>query len=212
MKVTLFGATGKTGHYLIQEGLSRGLEIQVFAHSGSSFKRSDVSVVRGDFSDMSRLQEAIRGSTAVLSALGPTRLTHPGTLPITRATEAIIAAMKRENATRLIAASTGSAPDPGDGFALKIWLPALLIKLVMPAAFKDFIGLAGAVRASGLNWTLVRSVGVLNDRPASGQLNVGPCGRSPHTLKLSREDLARFMFDQIADPQHIQQAPGISCR
>jgi putative NADH-flavin reductase len=211
MKITLFGATGKTGPYLIEEGLRRGFEIQVFAHSGRSFERSDVSVVRGDFADMNRMQEAIRGSTAVLSALGPTRFSHPGNLPITHATEAIITAMKRERVSRLIAVSTGSAPDPGDGFALKIWLPAFLIKLAMPAAFKDIIGLASAVRASGLSWTLVRSVGVLNNRPASGQLNIGPCGRSKHSLKLSREDLARFMFDQIADHHYSEQAPGISC-
>jgi putative NADH-flavin reductase len=46
MKVTLFGATGKTGAYLIGEGLERGFDITVFARSGTLFENSQVRVVR----------------------------------------------------------------------------------------------------------------------------------------------------------------------
>lgn len=77
MKVTLFGATGKTGAYLIGEGLKRGFDITVFARSGTSFENSQVRVVRGELTDIGILREAIRGSDTVLSALGPTSLKHP---------------------------------------------------------------------------------------------------------------------------------------
>lgn len=211
MKVTLFGATGKTGPFLISEGLKRGFEITVVARAGSSFENGDVRVMKGALGDVGFLREAIRGSEAVLSALGPARMRHPKGLPITRAIESIIAAMTQEQVTRLIAVSTGTAVDPGDGRDLKIWLPALLIKYAMPSVYHDVIGLAQAVRRSTLAWTMVR-VALLDDQQASGELNVGLYGRVRHSLALSREDLARFMFDQIASQAHVRAAPGISSR
>ncbi|HKX44923.1 MAG TPA: NAD(P)H-binding protein [Burkholderiaceae bacterium] len=209
MKVTLLGATGKTGAYLIAEGLRRGFEMTVVARSSSSFDNPNVRVVRGELTDVSLLREAIRGSGAVLSALGPTSLPHPKDLPITRATEAVMSAMKQEQVTRLIAVSTGTAPDPADTFDLKIWLPALLIRLAMPSAYRDIIGLAKVIRASELDWTMVRAA-LLKNRPAAGRLNVGLYGRSKHALTVSREELAAFMFDQIAGREFVRRAPGIS--
>lgn len=210
-KVTLFGATGKTGPYLIREGLKRGFEITVFARASSSFENPDVRVVRGELTDTDRLQEAITGSDAVLSALGPAKMSHPKDLPIARATEAIISVMNQERITRLITISTGTAVDPGDGVDWKIWLPAALIKLAMPNVYRDIVGLAKIIRASDLDWTMVR-VGLLKNRPASEYLNVGLYGHSKHSLTLSRENLARFMFDQILSREYIAHAPGISSR
>ena len=53
-------------------------------------------------------------------------------------------------------------------------------------------------------------VALLKDWPASGRLNVGLYGRSPHSFTVTRGDLATFMFDQITDRRYVRQAPGIS--
>lgn len=211
MNVTLFGATGKTGRYLIAEGLKRGIKLTVFVRTTTPFDNPNVNVVRGDLNDVECLKRAIRSSDAVLSALGPTSLRHPNDLPITRAMESIIAAMKQENVGRLIAVSTGTAPDPGDGSDWKIWLPALLIKVAMGNTFKEIISLAKTIRLSGLNWTMVR-LALLNNYPACQRLNVGVYGFTKHSMAISREDVAIFMFDQIHEKQYIRQAPGISAR
>ena len=209
MNVTLFGATGKTGKYLIDEGLKRGINLTVFARTQSSFQNPNVNVVRGELTDLERLKEAIRSSGAVLSALGPTSPQHPKDLPITRAIGAIISAMREVRVERLISISTGTAVDPEDGFDLKIWLPALLIRLAMPSSYRDIIGLARTVRASDLEWTMVR-VGFLKSQPGSHRLNVGLYGHTKHSLSISREDVARFMFDQIENREFVRRAPGIS--
>lgn len=211
MKVTLFGATGKTGRYLIDEGIKRGMEVTVFARSGSPFEDPSVRLVRGGLTDVALLREAIRGSDAVLSALGPTSLRHPNDLPITKATQAIISAMKQENVMRLIAVSTGTAVDPEDGSDAKIRIPASLIRLLMPGSYRDIIGLASSIRASGLDWTMVR-VAFLNNRCASRRLNVGLYGQTKHSMTVAREDVAKFMFDQIEGREFIDKAPGISSR
>ncbi|WP_042859004.1 NAD(P)-dependent oxidoreductase [Dickeya sp. NCPPB 3274] len=211
MKITLFGATGKTGRYLIDEGLKRGMDMTVFARPGSPFDNANVRVVRGELTDRNRLREAISGSDAVLSALGPTSLKHPKNLPITTAMNAITSVMKQEGVKRLIAVSTGTAPDPEDRFDPKIRYPALLIRFVMPSSFQDIIRLANAIRTSELDWTMVR-VAFLKNSPASNRLHVGLYGRSTHTLTVSRQDVAIFMFDQLSSTEFVNKAPGISSR
>lgn len=42
MKATLFGATGKTGKHLIDEGLKRGMDLTVLVRSSSPFDNADV--------------------------------------------------------------------------------------------------------------------------------------------------------------------------
>lgn len=210
MKVVLFGATGKTGKNLIYRGLESDIEITVFARQQSTFEHAKVRVVRGNLTDIERVQDAVRGSDAVLSALGPTSLQHPKGAPIAEATKTIIAAMKQENVSRLIAISTGTAPDPGDRSDLKIVLPARLIRVLMPNAYQDIVNTAQVIRSSGLAWTLVR-VGFLNNEPTTEHLNVGLYGRTKHSPVVSRSDVANFMFSQILSNEYVTKAPGISC-
>lgn len=210
MKLTLFGATGKTGRYLIDEASKRGAEITVFARSETAFTEPRVRIVRGDLLDKSVLADAIRGADAVLSALGPTRLGHPATLPITHATRSIIEVMEGEGVRRLIATSTGTArPDPGDTFDWKVWFPARLIRLLMRSAYADMVGLADAVRRSSLDWTMPR-LAVLTDGEEETKLNVGLYGRTKHSFTISRKTVARFMLDQVSRAELVGRAPGLS--
>lgn len=209
MKITLFGATGRTGPYLIDEGLRRGFALRVFARAGRAFSDPRVQVVHGDMNDLSLVTDAICGSDAVLSALGPTSLRHPANTPIAQATRTIVSAMKQAGVSRLVAVSTGTAADPGDGFEWKVRLPAVFIRWLMNSAYRDMLGLAETIRACGLEWTMVRSA-VLTDGPVSKRLNVGLYGHQRHTLTVSRADLAAFMFDQMGRTDFVGRAPGIS--
>jgi hypothetical protein len=51
---------------------------------------------------------------------------------------------------------------------------------------------------------------VLKNRPASKNLNLGLYGHTKHSLTVSREEIAAFMFDQISSRDFVRQAPGIS--
>ncbi|POE19091.1 flavin reductase [Pectobacterium odoriferum] len=153
------------------------------------------------------LAERPRGADVALSARGSTT----SDLPITRAMQAIISVMEQENVTQLIAVSTGTAVDPDDRFDWKIRFPAFLIKIMMATTYQDIIALAKTIRASELAGILVR-VAFLNNNPASSHLNVGLYGQTKHSMMLSREEVATFMFDQLLNGQFINMAPGISTK
>lgn len=209
MKITLFGATGKTGAYLIKEGLKRGFELTVFCRSNTIFDHPNIKIIRGDINDRIALAKAIHGADAVLSALGPTKLNHSGNKPIGTAMHTIISVMKQESVHRLIAISTGTAADPNDTFDVKVWFPAKIIQFVMPNAYKDIIELAKVIRHSDLQWTMAR-VAILKNTTPSQKLNIGYYGHTNHSMTISRSDVAIFMYDQLLNDTYLKQAPGIS--
>lgn len=211
MKITLFGATGKTGPYLISEALKRGMEVTVFAREKSKFTHPGVRMIKGALTDTAKVTEAIRGTDVVMSALGPTDKNHPKNLPITQAFKVITEVMRKEGVRRLIATSTGTASDPEDKFDFKIWLPAVMIKLLLRSSYDDMVSYPLVIRKSNLDWTMVR-LAVLKDSPPKNSLHAGLYGKTKHTFTVSRADVVAFMFDQIGNNQWIQKAPGISAR
>jgi putative NADH-flavin reductase len=209
MKVTIFGGTGITGAFLINEALKRGIGITVYARNSSSFNNPNVRIIKGDLSDKELLREAIQGADAVVSALGPSKPNHPKGLPITKAYKDIISVMEQVEVNRIIAISTMTAADPEDVSNFKNRFPALMVKVIAPSVYNDIVETAKIIRNSALDWTIVR-VPFLNNKPASKKLNVGLYGHTKHSQFLSREDVAIFMLDQISEHKYICQAPGIS--
>lgn len=76
--------------------------------------------------------------------------------------------------------------------------------------FKDHELQEDLVRASGLDWTIVRP-SAFTDGPAKGGFKIGfdPKERNL-TLKISRADIAAFLSRQIVDHNFLHRAVGIS--
>ncbi len=74
MKLTLLGATGPTGQRVLDQALKAGHQVTALVRDPARLpQRQDgrVTVVTGDATRTEDLKQAISGSDAVLSALGP---------------------------------------------------------------------------------------------------------------------------------------------
>ena len=69
-------------------------------------------------------------------------------------------------------------------------------------------GVVEVVRESDLDWTIVR-VPMLTDGPKTGEIKVAWVGKGMG-MRISREDLAAFLLEQLDDDTYIHQAPAIS--
>src|ERR1700733_2099876 len=141
------------------------------------------------------------------SALGPGFKSPPETV-IAKGVENIIDGMKKNGVKRLVQISTASTPDHNDG-AGKLKVVNLVASLLAKNFYNDVTAAAKAIRESGLDWTIVR-VPRLYDGPPTAQLRVGYYGRNSLRMKLSRGNLAKFVFKQLTDFTHRHKAPGIS--
>jgi putative NADH-flavin reductase len=211
MRIALFGATGPTGKFLIEEALRQGHSLSVYTRDATKLQafNGQIDIVVGNLQDKSAIAKCLHGSDAVISALGPNSLKVQGDRPVMHGMSNIIAAMKQSNVRRLIHISTAAYRDPKDGFAFNAHAFALLFKLIARKSVEDIRATAELIAKSDLDWTLVR-IPNLKDGPAAGVIDTGWYGKTKLGMKLSRGNLAKFLVDQVDDIRFIRAAPGIA--
>ena len=209
MKLAIFGATGKTGKQLVEQAISTGYEVTAFVRNPAKLglKNERLTIMQGELTDREKIELAVTGADAVLSALGPRGNSRGKSL--TQGIQNIIAAMQQQGVRRLIIISTPSASDPNDHPDFKIKFLAGLVRLVIRPAYEEITSIAQAVRKSDLDWTIVRVV-MLNDKPKSSKVRVAYVGTGDVGIQISRADIAYFMLNQVQNSKYIRKAPVIS--
>lgn len=211
MKISLFGATGPTGKFLIEEALRQGYNLSVYTRDARKLEAfaGRIDIVEGDLQDRDAIATCIRGAEAVISALGPNSIKVQGDRPVMHGLSHIVSAMKQSGVRRLIQISTAAYRDPKDSFAFKAHAMVLFFKLVVRKAYEDISATGSLIARTDLDWTLVR-IPNLKDGPADGKVDVGWYGKTRLGTKLSRGNLAKFLVDQVADKTFLRAAPGIA--
>ncbi|ROO84890.1 putative NADH-flavin reductase [Actinocorallia herbida] len=202
MRVTIFGATGRTGHLLVQRALEAGHDVTAYARTPARLQIAHpaLRVVVGELDDDAAIGEAVRGSDAVIEGVG----SESG------GTRRVVAAMTAAGVKRLVAVSTCSVPDAGDRPDPDVEELVRFVRTRAPGAYAEVRAAAEIVRASTLDWTLVRVAKLTDDAPSGAR--AGYYGRGEIGMSTSRADLAAFLLAQLTDPDHAGRAPAISSR
>ena len=210
MHLSVFGATGATGRLLVQQALDRGHHITALARNPAKLgiEHARLTVVGAELSNQDAIDEALRGSDAVLSLLGPRDKARDR--PLTCGTERILAGMRRYGVRRCISGvSTAAARDPLDRVDVRLELLLGCIRFLFRDVYVDAMWAAELLRASALDWTLVR-VPMLTNGPRTSSVNVGYLGHGVLGPRLSRANLADFMLRQLDDEDFVRRAPVVS--
>ena len=208
VKLSIFGATGQTGRELARQALAGGHELAALARDPArlSISSAQLRVVRGDVGDRAAVSEAVRGAEAVLSVLGPSQ--NKPDFGVSAGMENIVQVMREQGVRRLVVSIGAGVADPRDKPTIIHSLLFAALTVMARYVYEDMAGVAGIVRASALDWTIVR-VPMLTNNPATGRVRVGYVGRGTGP-RLARADMARFMLEQCMDPTYLRQAPVIS--
>ena len=85
-----------------------------------------------------------------------------------------------------------------------------MFSLILRPVFKDHELQENLVRASGLDWTIVRP-SAFSDGPATDAFKENiPPNESDLLLTISRKDIAAFLCRQLHDPTYLGRAVAIS--
>lgn len=208
MKLTIFGATGRTGQHLLRQALQAGHEVTVLVRDPAKLAASDarVRVVKGSLQDAACVDQAVTGADAVISVLGPSN--NQPSFDISRGMGVIIQAMKARGVQRLVISAGAGVGDPQDAPGLFNRVMNVLLKAAAKNVYEDMLRTVSLVRESGLDWTVVR-VPMLTDAAASGQIKVGMVGKGMGP-RISRADMADFLLKQAASQEFSGKAPAIS--
>jgi len=198
MKLTVFGATGRTGLQVVEQGLAAGHEIRAIVRdaTGPAPDRAGLDVVVADVMDPSTIVEAVTGSDAVISTIG-TRNGRGPTTVCADSSQSIIEAMHEAGTRRLVVVSGTGPFDEGEGPGMRYVIKPMG-RLFLKHVFADFVAMEEIVRASGLDWTIVRPPG-LSDKPATGQYRTRRDLNLPRNFTVSRADVAHLILAVSGD-------------
>lgn len=209
MKIALIGATGFVGSAILREALERGHQVVAIArHPEKINAQNNLTIVKSDVMDSDALSRILKGNDVVVSACN-SGWTNPDLYKeFIKGANSIQAAVKKSDVKKLIVI----------GGAGSLYI-APKIQLVdtpeFPEAFRP-----GAVAArdyleilkkeNELDWTFVSPAIEMNpDTPHArrGAYRLGldnPVYDSDHRSRISVEDLAVAIVDEIENPKHFR--------
>jgi uncharacterized protein YbjT (DUF2867 family) len=206
MQIAILGGTGGVGGHVLNWALDAGHPVRALARlPGALPPRPGLTVIRGDALDDAAVTETIAGADAVVSALGPRGAKSPSLLAGAAANA--VAAMDKTGARRLVCVSAAGAyinGDPDTGWLIKTVLPRVFAK-----QFADTRQMENVIRGSGLDWTIVRPVRLVN-RPGTGRYRVRPDVPPPHGRTIARADVAHFIAGVLTGDAWLHEAPAIA--
>ncbi len=226
MKLTIIAATGGIGRQLLDQAVAAGHGVTAVVRNPGKLPAelsTQVRVVTTDLSapDPAALESAVAGADAVLSGLGARSNAEAEAGVAWRGTQAVVQAMRATGVRRIVvvsAAPIGTVPspgnpnpprhDPGDGFFMR-HLGAPFARTAFHTHYADVARMEDVVRASGLDWTIVRPPR-LTDKPLTGTYRTADGQNLRHGLLVSRADVAHLMLRVLQQPATTGQVIGIA--
>ena len=202
----MFGATGTVGSALVGKALAAGYELRVLARTPAKLTGTDprLTVIAGNAKDPAAVRRTVAGTDAVVSMLGG--FDDPDSIRI--GTALITAAMGDAGLRRVVIVQGFHLDFPGDpgNLGRKLILP--MLRLGSPALIADSRAMATAVRASGLDWTVVRAPRITRGE-STGAARVGALAIGPWNSVVNA-DVADLVLRCLDDPATIGTAPMIA--
>lgn len=195
MTLALTGATGFVGQAVLDAAQRQGLAVRALTRREQR-GRTGVEWVAGDLSRPDRLRELVRGAEAVIHVAGVVNASDPAGFELGNVTGTLnlIEAALAEGVQRLVHVSSLSAREPD-----------LSVYGASKARAEKL------VRASGLDWTIVRPPGIFGPRDTEylemfklarwGVLPVPP--REGRSSLIHVDDLARLLLALVPGGEEV---------
>lgn len=212
--VLVLGAGGGTGRHVVETALRAGHRVTAGVRDPGKFRalgaaadlgpERPLTVARVDVRDAESLTSAVEGQDAVVFAAGPPGRRAEGIY--SQGARAVVAAMARHRVDRFIGVT--SAGLRYDDTELALWY-RLLVRPLLRELYADMGVMEQIVRASSLDWTLVRPV-LLLDRAPTGDYRVLDAATPTRGRTITRADLAHFIVGELDRSEWSRRAPTLA--
>ena len=196
MRITVFGASGRTGRRVVEQGLERGHEITAFVRDASRFDASHdrLTVVEGNARDPDAVAAAVRGGDAIISVLALMKAEDEP--EYSEATRTIVEAAEREGVRRIVVTANNDVfgDDEVTGeFAVHA---------------REHRRNRETLKASGLDWTIV-AAGWVVDEPGTGSYQAVVDAKAAKR-KIAPADFATAVLDALERGDWIGHIVGVT--
>ena len=208
-KVLVIGASRGIGLETVRALLAADHSVRALARGASRISIEDrrLEKLDGDALDRATIERALAGTDAVIQSLGVAmEALLKGTTLFSKATRILVDAMRSGGVRRLVVVTgLGAGDSRGHGGFL---YDAVLFPLLLKRVYDDKDVAEQIVRASDLDWTIVRP-GLLTNAPARGRYQVLVDPHSWRAGTISRADVADFLTKQVTDKALFGKTPEL---
>ena len=208
MILTIFGATGMVGKHLVKQALLMGHTVRAFGRNvfTSNFAENEkLHLIQGALFDAKEVSKAVKGSDAVLSALGGAFDGSDKTRSL--GIKNIVAQMEKANVKRLVAVGgMGVLNAPDDTLMMddENYPPEFI-----PVGL-EHLKAYGTLKTSTLNWTLVGAPDIMDAEVTGAYHTAADYPASPNNFRIKAGDLAMFMLNELDKNEYSKKRVGIS--
>ena len=205
----VIGASRGVGLETVKRALGDGHRVRALARSAASIAvdQPELKKIQGDALDTATVTSAVAGVDAVINALGATKdlqALFSGTTLFSKATRILIDAMRALDVKRLLAVTgLGAGDSRGHGGFL---YDAIVFPLALKRVYDDKDVQEQMIKASGLDWTIVRP-GLLTNGPATGRARALVDPKDWRAGSVSRRDVAEFLVREAFERRFVGKTP-----
>jgi uncharacterized protein YbjT (DUF2867 family) len=215
-KILLLGASGRTGKEVLQLALSKGYHIHALVRDSKKIElgHPHLWVFEGDPRIPKDLHIAIDSCNGVISCLNISRTSDFPWAPLrtpedflSMTMKNLISTCKENEVKRLIFTSAWGVGDSRQ--SIPSWLAWLIDNSNLAPAYLEHERQEAMVKNSGLDWTIVRPVALLNNcKEKAVKAYFKP--ESKPRLTISRKNVAQYIVDIFDQQDLIHKMPVIS--
>jgi putative NADH-flavin reductase len=204
MKIIVFGATGGVGQHVVKQALEKGFEVTAFVRTPSKMEltHEQLHIRQGDAFNKGEVAAAIAGHDAVVSCLGSSQGMKKST-EIEEMTKNIVAGMQAHNVKRIVYTASAGINKEIPGISGKV------VMKMLKNALTDHRNAVDYIKAHGLNFTIVRPMGLTNDT-LTGKYRESEASVPEKARSIPRADVAHFIVKALSDEQYENASIGIA--
>lgn len=204
--LALFGGAGKAGRALVEAALQAGYRVRLLLRHPDRFDLTHerLEILPGDARDAEALRRLLPGCSALVSTLGNPR--DEGIPILADVTERLLPLLREAGIRRYVTVTSLYETDH-ESLDEKTRQAAAFMEQTFPRFMADRRREFRLLAESDLDYTLVRLPYVVPE-PATGRVLTS----SDHLPgdRITAEDLARFLLDQLGNREFVRQAPFVA--
>jgi len=206
MRLLVIGATKGIGRETVAQALAAGHEVRALSRSTEEIAaQPGLERISGDATDAQVLRAALQGVDAVILTVGLGKATarfYRAVSLFSDVTKALLPLMEEIGPTRLIAVTGFGAGDSANAMST---LERIGHRAILGRAYADKDVQEELIRASALDWTLVRPV-ILTNSAVTGRYKVLDDPQTWRNGLISRADVGHFLVRAASEGLNVKEA------
>ena len=208
MKILLIGGTGNIGQRIVKEALLKGHQVHAIQRNpnGLNIKDDKLTVSKSDLFDEAALNELLKDTDVVVSAISPVGGLTPDQFK--KANSTLIDVVKKHPSVRAIIVGGAGSTEVSPG--LKMMNSSIMEKL--PAEWKPAIFAHAEVldlyKTSNIDWTYFSPANHITAGERTGKYRLGGTNMifdAKGESNISYEDYAVALVDEVANKKRLRQ-------